>query len=209
MSHAVRPLETGECDKAGEILAHAFHDDPGMRYVLPERERYERLAPWMFASWARWTILYGAAWTTPDLEGVALRRMPGQDRDNLWRYLRSGMIKTPRFLGKPAMERLQILTETLARKRPEVAGSKRYWYCWTIGVHPDKQGQGIGKALMQQTFSSAARDGLPCCLETFTEKDVAIHGSQGYELRDRLQIPDSDLTAYMMVRPAEPNPASH
>jgi hypothetical protein len=62
----INNIEPRNVDLAGEILANAFRGYPFFEYCLG-KDNYERMAPKMFASFVRWTMLYGKAWMTTDL----------------------------------------------------------------------------------------------------------------------------------------------
>jgi MFS family permease len=49
---------------------------------------------------------------------------------------------------------------------------KPHWYLWLLGVDPDRQGQGVGSALLAPILARADAEGLPCALETLTERNV-------------------------------------
>jgi GNAT superfamily N-acetyltransferase len=72
-----------------------------------------------------------------------------------------------------------------------------------MGVLPDRQGIGVGRQLMRYTFEQSDRARLPCYLETFSESSVRVHESQLYSIRETIKIPDTPLTLYAMVRPAQ------
>lgn len=206
MSAAVKDISRQEISAAGQTLARAFRSDPLYAYIFGRQEHYDRVAPWMFSTWTRWSVLYGKAWATPGMEAVALRRMPGRFRVSLWSLLRTGMLATPRRLGAEAMGRFDVVIRLLEEKHAQIMGGAPHWYCWVLGVVPERQGQGMGGVLMRHTFAHADRDALPCYLETTSEHNVRIHGSQGYEVRDTLRVPGSDVTLYLMVRPPQPPP---
>jgi hypothetical protein len=62
---------------------------------------------------------------------------------------------------------------------------------------------GVGRQLMRYTFEQSDRAGLPCYLETFSESSVRVHESQLYSIRKAIEIPDTPLTLYAMVRPPQ------
>jgi ribosomal-protein-alanine N-acetyltransferase len=76
----------------------------------------------------------------------------------------------------------------------------------TIGVHPDYQGQGLGKALLRALLDRADELSAPVFLEVRTDNDRAItlyerHGFRRVGVRKRYYQP-SGADAYTMTRPA-------
>jgi hypothetical protein len=57
----IRNIERPDVKLAGEVLANAFRSYPFFEYCLGDTDDYGRIAPGMFASFVRWTMLYGKA----------------------------------------------------------------------------------------------------------------------------------------------------
>src|SRR4051812_4431666 len=103
----VRGLKWREIPNAGEIINASFFSDPWWKYLFPDEEERQAIGPWLASSWIRYAYLWGSVWTTPQLEGVALRRGPGQYPMPLWKIFLAGMISTPQRLGPSAFMRLE------------------------------------------------------------------------------------------------------
>ena len=76
----------------------------------------------------------------------------------------------------------------------------------TIGVHPDRQGRGIGRALLRRMLAVADAEGAPVVLDVRTDNTPArtlyeAHGFEVVGLRRRYYRP-SGADAHLMVRPA-------
>ncbi|QRP45331.1 ribosomal protein S18-alanine N-acetyltransferase [Amycolatopsis sp. FDAARGOS 1241] len=76
----------------------------------------------------------------------------------------------------------------------------------TIGVVPEAQGQGIGKALLRALLERADELSAPVFLEVRTDNDTAVglyerHGFEKLGIRKRYYQP-SGADAFTMVRPA-------
>ncbi|GAA3538475.1 ribosomal protein S18-alanine N-acetyltransferase [Amycolatopsis ultiminotia] len=76
----------------------------------------------------------------------------------------------------------------------------------TIGVVPEAQGQGIGKALLRALLARADELAAPVFLEVRTDNDTAValyeaHGFQKLGIRKRYYQP-SGADAFTMARPA-------
>jgi GNAT superfamily N-acetyltransferase len=188
---------------AGRVLANAFRGYPFFEYCLGDADNYDRVAPGMFASFVRWTMLYGNAWTTNDLNAVALRRPPGTRSIGFWNALRSGVALTFMRMDKGTRRRFSRAAPIVEETHKAIMGDQSHWHCWMMGVLPARQGTGVGKRLMRYTFEQSDRAGLPCYLETFSESSVRVHESQLYSIRKAIEIPKTPLTLYAMVRPPQ------
>ena len=51
-----------------------------------------------------------------------------------------------------------------------------------FGVLPERQGTGLGTALIEHGHRKADQLGLPCYLETFTERNVRFYERRGYRV---------------------------
>ncbi|MEW2499315.1 ribosomal protein S18-alanine N-acetyltransferase [Amycolatopsis sp. CA-161197] len=76
----------------------------------------------------------------------------------------------------------------------------------TIGVVPEAQGQGIGKALLRALLERADEVSAPVFLEVRTDNDTAVglyerHGFEKLGIRKRYYQP-SGADAFTMARPA-------
>ena len=199
----IRAVEQPDVQAAGEVLANAFRGYPFFKYCLGDADNYERVAPRMFASFVRWTMLYGKAWTTNDLSAVALRRPPGTRSIGFWNALRSGLASTFLRMDTATRRRFGRAAPIVEKTHKSIMGDQPHWHCWMMGVLAARQGAGLGGQLMRYTFEQSDRAGLPCYLETFSESSVSVHESQSYSIREMVKIPETPLTLYAMVRPAQ------
>ena len=76
MTEPVR-LDQTQRDRAAETLVQAFRDDPVDAYICPNE--VERVRPMrdLWDAVIRFTLVYGEAWTTPEVNGVACWLSPG------------------------------------------------------------------------------------------------------------------------------------
>lgn len=194
----VRNLEAHEIPRASQVMVDAFFNDPFWTFIFPDEARRRRQGPRLAASLIRCARLFGRAWTTPGVEGVALRRLPGDYDISFWQLLRSGMILMPAVIGFRAFLRVQKLVGEMDRRHGEKPLAP-HWHAWILAVDPKKQGQGFGAALMAHTFRET--EGAALYLETLTERNVAIHGKHGYRVLTDRPIPGANgLNLWTMWR---------
>ena len=63
--------------RAAETLVQAFRDDPSYTYVFPGEADRVRSLRGLWNATIRFTRIYGEAWTTPEVNGVACWLSPG------------------------------------------------------------------------------------------------------------------------------------
>ncbi len=79
-----------------------------------------------------------------------------------------------------------------------------HWYLWALGVAPERQGQGIGGALLAPILARADAEGLPCYLETQTEANVAFYARRGFEVLAADELPGQPVSVPMWYMAREP-----
>jgi GNAT superfamily N-acetyltransferase len=174
------------------VLARAFHDDPAWRWILPSARRRERILPWLFER-----VLASAdadVDVTDDLAGAAVwidsatpPRSPG---------LGAVVGIALRFRG--AQPRLRAYLELNARLKDEVHPAP----CLVlsgIGVVPERQGQGLGTALLAAGLARADRAALPVFLTTCTERNLPLYERHGFAV-EALRAPPGGPPTWAMVR---------
>lgn len=194
-------LQRDSVRQAGDVLARAFQDDPLYAYILPDdAERRQRL-PDMFAALVKYSLLFGACTTTPELAGVASWLRPGSTEVTFWRVVRAGLglqTSVARF-SREARERFMAVMGYADATHKQLM-QEPHWYLWALGVEPGRQGQGIGSALLRPGLDWADEAGVPCYLETQTERNAAFYQRRGFRILKGGDIPGHGVPFWAMVR---------
>lgn len=90
--------------------------------------------------------------------------------------------------------------------------SNRYYFCNIVTVLPEAQGQGVGRALMNEVLREADEDGTSCYLESSRKvPNVAIYEKLGFRLVREMPCQDPEtpgdegkVMLYCMVRDPKP-----
>ncbi len=200
MSDIVR-LERADWPRAVETLAQAFDADPLWSVILPDRSEYERAMPVLWKGVLAYCQRYGQNFTTPDLEGVACWARPGMARATLWRMIRTGfsLARSVMVLSPPSRKRfldtIKAIDKIHTRLMPEP-----HWYLWALGVCPDVQGRGIGGRLLGPILVESDAGGVPCYLETETERAVTFYQRYGFEVVHEERELAAGCPLWFMVR---------
>jgi GNAT superfamily N-acetyltransferase len=161
-----------------EVLASAFATDPPMQWFIPDaRRREERLRRYfrdVIALYEARTVEGGVAlWAPPcTWPPPALRIWPI--------YLRT--------FGRWPVRGL------LGSRRVERGVPHDRWLLDYIAVAPDRQGQGIGSALLE-----AAPDG-PKYLHAGSERSRALYLRHGWRDLERIELPFGGPPLWRMLR---------
>lgn len=187
----IRRAEPVDLPAAGRTYGRAFHDDPVIRWLVPDDDEYLAVNEPFFEALARRWHASGTLWVTDDVVGVAGWNPPGRpefDVDTTGLEIDHPPWRIERFLA---------LREVLGEHTP----AEQHWHLNMIGTHPDWQRRGIAGELMRAVFEIAAADGLPCYLETETPGNVAYYRHHGFEVRSEWDVPLDGPHMWGMFRP--------
>jgi ribosomal protein S18 acetylase RimI-like enzyme len=189
--------------QAGKMLARAFLTDPAYTALFPDSAERERALQRLFGAVVGYSLVYGLVHTTPAVEGAACWLSPGNTEVTLWRMLRTGLglqRAVAAFNPQARQEFMAALAYMDEIHKREVPGP--HWYLWALGVEPGCQGQGIGSRLIRPVLSQADQDGLPCYLETQTERNVAFYQKRGFQVVSDGVVPGQEVRIWAMLREA-------
>jgi GNAT superfamily N-acetyltransferase len=131
--------------------------------------------------------------------GAACWLPPDKTTSTLWRQARAGMLALPWHFGLAGFRRL-VAYDAMAQKLHHAHAPMPHWYLAAIGVVPDRQGQGLGGALMQPILARADAEGLPSYLETHRESNVRLYERHGFEITEQAAVPGHPIPVWAMLR---------
>jgi GNAT superfamily N-acetyltransferase len=196
MGCGVDLIRADQRDAAVRTLAEAFSDDPLMLLLAPDERRRDRVGRWFFGVTVDYGMRWGRVWVAEDASAVSVWLPPG----STWttrRSLRVGMGAFPLRVGLRPMLAVMRAAPALERLHASVKGD--HWYLVAIGTRPSRQGTGLGGTLLAVGTARADADGVPCYLETATERNVDFYARRGFGVVGQEQIGRD--TVYGMVRP--------
>jgi GNAT superfamily N-acetyltransferase len=177
MSVAVRLLVPEDVAPVGAVLARAFDDDPLFVAMLPEPAHRRRALVALFEEWTRLLHLpHGCSTTTDDHAGAALWSPPGQWSIGVGMLLRLA----PRMLSALGMRTIPALRVLGAIDAPHPR--KPHNYLRAIGCEPDRQGQGVGSALLRPMLDQCDERREPAYLESSKERNLPLYRRHGFEV---------------------------
>jgi GNAT superfamily N-acetyltransferase len=127
-------------------VARAFQDDPAWSWVFPDAERRARMLPVVFENALRLESMRGHLHVHDD-HAVAIWVPPRAPRATLVQTVRSGIALLPLRL-RPG-ERLRLRRYLTACAELHERELESAWYLSGLAVDPDRQGNGIGAALLR------------------------------------------------------------
>lgn len=195
----ITDLVAHDLPEVGEVMALAFREDPAMRYFIPGEvdERLEKISAFgqaMGASrLARGQILKGIR-EDGKLAAVigAAQPVGGEENDlseAIWRTCFER-------IGYDVGNRVEAYGEAQHRLLP----SGSYHYVIALGTHPDYQGKGYGRALLEEICALAAKDpnSQGVCLDTESKSNVSWYESLGFSVVGQANV--ESLSVHMLRR---------
>lgn len=197
---SIQRLDVHDADAAAATLGEAFFDDPLLQIVAPDEATRRRWGPWFMSLPLQYGLRWGEVWATDDTSAVAVWVPPGSGEMGLGRMLKVGLARMPIRLGMAASRRF---IQTLSKTEPfhkSVDGP--HWYLVAVGARSERQGQGLGSALVEVGTSRADAAGVPCYLETGTQSNIDFYMKRGFEIVGQAEFLGHTLTG-MVRQPRE------
>jgi GNAT superfamily N-acetyltransferase len=180
----VRVASSDDIDLVARIGAAGFYDDPVMGWAFRDpTTRLERLT-WVFTGLSTDMIATSTVHVGDDA-CMSLWRGPEFDH-------RAGEGELPADIGDLPLEddelvRLGILGEAMAAQHPH----EPHWYLNVLSTLPDRQGQGLGAAVLGPVLERCDADGVPAYLESSNPRNVTLYRRNGFVESGRpIELPD-------------------
>jgi ribosomal protein S18 acetylase RimI-like enzyme len=197
----IRRATAGDIPVLAAMLARAFTADPFFAYLAGDApERSQRMRDGWRAILRHASAGLESTWTTEDRAGAAVWIPPGRAASAFFDQL----LMLPAFARLTGWGRLRSVSaamEALERHRHHHAPTP-HWYLSALGVEPERQGEGIGSALLGPALAQADADGVPCYLETAVGRNVLLYERHGFEVVEELVLPNTDVHGWLMLRAA-------
>lgn len=205
--HVVRILTISEVTDACQMLARAFHDDPGGLIVEPDPTLRPAALEALFAPVVRQAVPFGYVAAALDsnqrIVGVATFLPPGHDTPSDDELVAFGLLDAV-AAAPAAAERMAPMIEFLDSQHVRAIDGP-HWRLEFFGVEPALQGSGIGRALIATGHTPADAAGERVYLETFTSRNVAWYERRGYRVVIDGIVPGTDVPVWGLIR--DPVPA--
>lgn len=199
----MRPLTSGAIGEASRLLGRAFVDDPFIGHLLPDARRRRLAFPPFFRSVIHQQVGLGTAWVCEQegrMVGVAAWFPPDPPLSGPLARLRAGSnTAMVRGIFPRASAQLLRTFAGLDAHHPSVP----HWYLAFIGVEPQAQRSGLGRALLEPALTRADTTKTPCYLETPYPETHAFYKNNGFELTAELHPVAGAPPVWTMTRPAQ------
>ncbi len=173
-------------DAAVETLVAAFAAEPGWSNALPSAGRripVLRAALGALCGDAARRRTLTVALIDDDVVGASVGLAPGYHPSGLrspaYVVAAAGIVRHAGTASLLLWRRWRTLHAADPTKMP-------HWHLAELGVRPDAQGQGVGRALLDAFLIRVDERGAPAYLETTRPELVTWYGASGFEVRERV-----------------------
>ncbi|WP_055694483.1 GNAT family N-acetyltransferase [Streptomyces prasinopilosus] len=202
MGVAIRTAGEGDRELLVRLLDEAFQDDPVSGWVFPGTEYRRSTHHRLMGAFTDIVLAGGRIDLTEDGSACALwMSVPADDHGTGDPADDEGPARVRRAVD-PENERVEMISRLTAEVHPT---GRAHEYLWMIGVVPDRQGEGLGTALIGSVLDRCDREGLPAYLEASSARSRLLYERLGFApVREPLQLPDGPPMWPMWREPCAP-----
>lgn len=184
----------------GAVVAAAFLDLPPSRWLIGDETARRKIFPAYFEFYIEHVLAKGIAYTTEERDAVALWLLVAGEPP----LLPEGYLRRLTAITAPWTRRFLAFDATLDASHPS---GQPHQYLAMLAVWPDRQGQGLGTALLNHRHTELDRDGQAAYLEASSERSRDLYLRHGYRLRPGgpFHLPDGGPPMWPMLRQPDQN----
>ncbi|MEV8594780.1 GNAT family N-acetyltransferase [Streptomyces sp. NPDC052012] len=186
MGVAIRTAGDGDRELVVRLLDEAFQNDPVSGWVFPGEEYRRRTHHRLMAAFTDIVLAEGRIDVTEDGSACALwMSVPADEHGEGEEDDGPAQV---RQAVDPDNERVEQIGRLTAGIHPS---GRAHEYLWMIGVAPDRQGEGLGTALIASVLDRCDQERLPAYLEASSERSRRLYERLGFALAgEPLLLPD-------------------
>lgn len=187
MGVVIRTAGEGDRELVVRLLDEAFQDDPVSGWVFPDEAHRRATHHRLMAAFVDVVLAEGRVDVTEDGTACALwLSVPAGDHSDDHSG-EEGPVQL-RAAVDPDNERVELIGRLTAGIHP---AGRAHAYLWLIAVAPERQGEGLGTALIRPVLERCDREGLPVYLEASNARSRGLYERLGFGLTGHpLDLPD-------------------
>jgi GNAT superfamily N-acetyltransferase len=209
-------LTPKDFDRAADLLAEAFFDNPSHTYIFSNPNTRLKLLQWGLKANLKLNLtppknigrsfaLVESDRTTGirQIKAMAFWHPPESNSISLFHKIISGWAIAPWKLGRETYWRLMEVMSAIDSIKKQVLGDRSAWYLNNMVVARELRGSGIGTALLKDRLESVVEpSGFPAILMTQKEANVRFYQRLGFEIATKSIIgkDESAFTNWCLIR---------
>jgi ribosomal protein S18 acetylase RimI-like enzyme len=193
-AHRIDTARRDDAPRLAAALAAAFYDDPVFRWFAPDEHRRRAMLPSFFDVFVEAYLTHGETYADEKVAGAALWAAPGIDPVGD-EQVYAERLEEIAGIDAPRLFEVVELFEAQTPREP-------HYHLQFLAVHPERQGTGIGGALMAPGLERCDRDGTPAYLEATSDRNRALYERHGFRAQGGIPLPDGPTVWRMWRDPA-------
>ncbi|MFE5138504.1 GNAT family N-acetyltransferase [Streptomyces fagopyri] len=190
----VRPATPADIPQAVETLTQAFAHYTWTQHTVSATNFLERLRATNDLFVRRIGLEQGRVWVTDDASAVAVWTTPHAPERTRALFTELGPLFAD--LAGDRAPQADRARQAMAQHRP----TQPVWFLGVVGVHPDAQRGGLGRAVLAPGITAAEQDGYAAYAETSAASNVPFYESLGFATRATVDIPDNGPRSWSLLK---------
>jgi GNAT superfamily N-acetyltransferase len=192
----IRVAGEGEREAVTAALAEAFMDDPVAIWSTPSDRHRPGVLRHFFGAIFDAHVDEEAIHVDPSGRGAAIWALPGH-----WRMSPTQQLRTASTFFHPRhWRRVPRIVNGVVKAEGAHPKAPEHFYLPTLGVAPNRQGEGMGSRLLAPILGICDSDGVPAYLESSKYSNIAFYARHGFRVLDELRMPGGGPIIYRMWR---------
>ncbi len=123
---------------------------------------------------------------------------------SIWKYIKAGGLGLIPSMGIKMTRRMTGF-EKFAMEIKNKHAKPGCSYLYVFVTMPEFRGKGLGSKIIKPMFKYLDEYNKDCYLETLLPTNVEIYKKYGFELKEEIKVPNTDLILYAMLRTVQTN----
>lgn len=188
-------LTPKDFDRAAELLAAAFYDNPSHVYIFTNQNQRLKLLKWGLKANLKLNLAppkpIGNSFALVEadkppgirqIKAMAFWHPPEHSQSDLMHKIKSGWLIAPFKFGSDYRRLMEVMSE-IEKIKEKVLGRDRAWYLNNMVVTEELRGTGIGtKVLKHQLETVVEPSGFPAILMTQKKANVRFYQRLGFKV---------------------------
>lgn len=179
----VRQATASDADDVTHALANAFSEDPLFSWMIGPDAPLEVRMRVFFGAMAKMSLRKPdhLVFVAEDGSGAAVWQPVGK-----WRVPPIDLLRASPAVVRAFRTRVPVMMGAL-KAIEKVHPREPHYYLEILGTRKDRQGTGIGSAVMDPVLRRADEEGLPAYLESSNPRNIPFYARHGFEVREEVE----------------------
>ena len=197
-------LTKKDCDLIANNLALSFQKYPLFEYFSCGKYNLKKMKLFWkvnLKTLSEKAVIIGS---DEEMKSLAIFSPYEKEEFSIWKYIKAGGLLMALSMGPKSVKRMTEFEEIALNIKKKYA-SENCWYLYTFVTLPNLRGRGVGSKVVREVLKYVDERKQDCYLETLLPVNVKIYQKYGFELKEEVKVPNTDLVIYAMLRKYKEN----